>query len=110
MALRQREWVIFIRPYHKRSSSGISYKIDYDGTPMANRSALGYTGSSSPMALNGAGEGGGETDKGGWVMWLKTSSFKHLREKYKELLKDTPVQHIRVTELINVDTMITPIS
>ena len=112
MALRQREWVIYIRPYYTKSSGGSTFRIDYANTPRAGRTGdLGYTtGQNTASSLKGVGEGGGDCDTGGWVMWYKTSSFKKLREKYKEILQLTSAQNIRIAEIINVDTMITPIS
>ena len=111
MALRQREWAIMIRPYYMKVMGSNRVRIDYVGTPQAGRSRdLGYTGTNSATDLKGAGEGGGDCDTGGWTMWYKDTSFKRLREKYKDLLQETTKENIRIVEVINVDTLITPIS
>lgn len=112
-ALRQREWVIMIRPYYKKSGKFI---IWYDGVPKAGSSSdLGEIGQDSATALKGVGEGmevGSkmEYDDGGWVIWYKTNSFNKLRLKYKEILTETGSENIRVLELLPVDTLVTPLT
>lgn len=111
MALRQREWAIYIRPYHTRTISGNVVRIDFTGTPKAGRRDVGETsGTNTAIDLKGNGEGGGKVDTGGWTMWFKTTSFKLLREKYKEALQQTSAEQLRVVEIMNVDTLVTPLS
>lgn len=112
-ALRQREWVIMIRPYHTKGN----ITIWYDGVPKAGSNTdLGATsGTDTPTALKGIGEGMEATskmqyDKGGWVIWYKTNSFNKLRLKYKEILADTGSDNIRVMEILPVDTLVTPLT
>ena len=113
--LRQRTWAIFIRPYFNRAMSGNVVRIDYKGVPKAGYvSDLGYIGVDTATRLLGNGEGGtdgnAKMETGGWTMWYSGTSFKQLREKYKEILQKTSKDNIRVVEMINVDTLITPIS
>ena len=113
--LRQRTFAIFIRPYFNRAMGGNVVRIDYKGVPKAgNASDLGFVGVNTATALSGNGEGGTESnaimETGGWTMWYTGTSFKQLREKYKEILQQTSKDNIRVVEMINVDTLITPIS
>lgn len=113
-ALRQREWIILVRPYHI-NPKGV--KIWYTGVPKAGMvSDLGNTsGTDTAQALKGVGEGmeSGtqmEYDKGGWVVWYKTNSFVKLREKYRELLDIAGADNVRVTEMLPVDILVTPLS
>lgn len=118
MALRQREWAIFIRPYYLQdTSSGKPIRINYEGVPKAGRrSDLGDKDSDDiATPLLGVGEGMKHNstlpyDEGGWVMWYKTTSFVKLREKYKECLTQVGKEMTRVVEIIPVDILVTPLS
>lgn len=112
-ALRQREWIIYIRPYYINKD----ITIWYSGVPKAGIiSDLGNTsGTDNATALKGVGEGMEvgtkmEYDKGGWVIWYKTNSFQKLREKYKEILEKTGSDNIRVAEMLPVDILVSPLS
>lgn len=113
--LRQRTWAIMIRPYHNRALGGSTVRIDYKGAPKAGRSSdLGYTGSDYATRLLGNGEGGTDgtaiMETGGWTMWYSSTSFKKVRQKYKEILSQTAKENIRVVEMIPTDLLVTPIS
>lgn len=113
MALRQRTWVILLRPYYNSASDT---KLHYAGVPKAGlKTDLGIaTDYDTMVALKGVGEGmeegGIEVDKGGWVMWYATTSYPLLREKYKQCLEEHAMEHTRIVEVVPVDTMVTPIA
>ena len=114
-ALRQREWIILVRPYYLSKSGS---RIWYTGVPKAGiRTDLGDTNASydTATALKGVGEGmetGSKMDydKGGWTIWYKTNSFVKLREKYRELLDVAGADNVRVVEMLPVDILVTPLS
>lgn len=116
MSLRQREWAIFIRPYDAKGIGGNTIRVPYTGAPKAMEKAdLGYQydGDDKPRTLKGAKEGevdGLTCDDGGWVMYSKTSSFVELREILKELLDVYGANYTRVTEIIPLDTLVTPLT
>lgn len=111
--LKQREWVIFIRPYYQNSGGNNIY---YKGTPKADKRDFGEKSSSNDIVdLKGIAEGmeignSMPINEGGWVMWYKTTSFTKLREKYKECLTLVGKEMTTVVEIIPIDTMVTPIS
>lgn len=109
MALKQREWAIYIRPYYKSNTFG---RVEWVGTARAGRRDVGAstTGMNTAIDLSGEGEGGGKTDDGSWVMWYKGSSFKELKQKYNELLEDVNKESIRVVEIFELDTIVTPLT
>lgn len=112
--LRQRTWAIFIRPYYNRSMGGGLVRIEYKGVPKAGyRSDLGFTtGQDTAIALLGNGEGGtdgtAEMELGGWTMWYTSTSFDQVRDKYKEILKHTAKDNVRIVEMLPTDMIITP--
>lgn len=111
MALRERTWMILIRPYYG-SGGKTNY---YTGTPKAGLvSDLGAsTGQDLATALKG-NEAGMEAwnqldiDKGGWTAWYVTTSYDRLLEKYKECLVSHAKEFTRVVEVIPTDFIITP--
>lgn len=111
-ALRQREWLIMIRPYYVKGQATVWYA----GVPKAGLTTdLGAVGTDTATALKGVGEGmeaGTKMtyDEGGWVIWYKTSSFPKLKIKYKEILEKTGSDNVRIMELLPVDTLITPLT
>lgn len=114
MALRQRQWMIMIRPYYTNDEG---YDLYYTGTPKAGKSKdLGSNSSiNTAEELKGNGEGmeANNTlpiDGGGWVVWYTTTSFAKVREKYKECLITVGRQHTKIVEVIPADTLVTPIS
>ena len=113
--LRQRTWVIMIRTYYNRSMGGNTVRIDYKGVPKAGYSSdLGFDGDNYATPLRGNGEGGTDgsapMETGGWTMWYSSTSFKKVRQKYKEILIQTAKENIRVVEMIPTDTLVTPLS
>lgn len=105
--LKQRTWAIMIRPYYIRS--GI--RLNYDGVPKASdRDTLASSPRGYAVDMLGNGEGGGNVSEGGWTMWYKGTSFRVIREKVKELLKETTEENLMVIELVGTDTLITPMS
>ena len=112
--LRQRTWAIMIRPYHTRNIGG-GVRINYKGVPKAgNASDLGYTGADYATRLEGNMLGGtdgtSEPILGGWTVWYTGTSFKKVRQKYKELLDQVAKEHTMVTEIIPADTLVTPLT
>lgn len=111
-ALRQREWVIYARPYFVKNN-GRTY---YTGVPKVGSVAdMGNTGQDTAVAIKGVGEGMElnskmEYDEGVWVVWYKTNSLPKLKEKYREILDIAGADHVRVVEMLPVDIMVTPIS
>lgn len=111
-ALRQREWIIYIRPYWVDKAS----RIYYTGIPKVGyTSDMGKTGTDTATPIKGVGEGmeQGSTmeyDEGVWVVWYKTNSFVKAREKYREIIEVAGAEYVRVVEMLPVDMMATPIS
>lgn len=116
MSLRQREWAIFIRPYEARKMGKSVVKVPYIGEPKAMAKAdLGHEvqGLDYPITLKGTAEGENyniECDTGGWVMYSKTSSFVELRESLKMVLDEYGRDYTRVTEILPLDTLVTPLT
>ena len=115
MALRQRQWVIYTRPFYENSST--KNKIFYDKKPKANGADVGLTYSGyAAVELEAFVISGGvnlsspDLDGGGWVVSFRSYSIAEVKNAYKELLKTFPSDYIRITEEIPFDTMITPIS
>lgn len=113
-ALRQRQFIIMIRPYYDKGS----FKVWYSGVPKAGvKTDLGNSLADYDTAtpLKGIGEGmevGSkmEYDKGGWIIWYQTNSFQKLKIKYKEILAITGSENVRVLEMLPVDTLVTPLT
>lgn len=113
--LRQRTWAIMIRPYYNRSMGGGTVRIDYTGVPKAGyTSDLGFQGTNSATAMRGNGEGGDDgtatNETGGWTSWYTSTSFKQIRQKYKELLELTSKDNAIIVEILPTDTLITPLT
>ena len=111
MALRQRQWVIYTRPYNKVGDQ----KIFYTGMPAADAGKVGErerAGTVKNLSILQPGISGVTKtgDDGGWVVSFRSYSISEVKQAYKELLKDLPSDFIRITEEIPFDTMITPIS
>ena len=113
MALRQRQWVIYTRPFYENSST--KNKVFYDEKPKASNADVGLTGSGMVELTTFTIPGGVNLstpalDGGGWVVSFRSYSISEVKNAYKELLKTFPSDYIRITEEIPFDTMITPIS
>jgi hypothetical protein len=113
MALRQRQWVIYTRPFYENPSN--KNKVFYDKKPKVANSDVGIQGT-GVVELTTLTISGGATlntpalDDGGWVVSFRSYSISEVKNAYKELLKTFPSDYIRITEEIPFDTMITPIS
>lgn len=113
MALRQRQWVIYTRPFYNDTQT--NSKLFYTNIPKAAPSDFGKIGT-SPLTLSIFTISGGVTpvnsalDAGSWVVSFRSYSITEVKKAYKELLKTFPADYIRITEEIPFDTMITPIS
>lgn len=113
MALRQRQWVIYTRPFYNDTQT--NSKLFYTQIPKAAPSDFGKIGS-YPLTLSIFTVSGGVTlansvlDAGSWVVSFRSYSITEVKNAYKELLKTFPADYIRITEEIPFDTMITPIS
>lgn len=111
-ALRQREWVIYIRPYYVKGAN--NSRVYYTGDPkVGNVTDMGNTGQDTAVAIKGVGEGMElgtkmEYDKGTWVLWYKSNSFQKTKEKYREILALAGADYVRVVENLPVDVLITP--
>lgn len=108
--LRQRTWAIFIRPYYMLNGR---IRIDYLGAPKAADSDVGTPQPRGyAVTLRGNGEGGSdstaEIEVGGWTMWYISTSFDQIRDKYKDILKETSKENIRIVEMLPTDMIITP--
>lgn len=113
MALRQRQWVIYTRPFYENSST--KNKVFYDKKPKASTADVGLTGSgvvelTTFIIPGGVNLSTPALDGGGWVVSFRSYSISEVKNAYKELLKTFPSDYIRITEEIPFDTMITPIS
>lgn len=113
MALRQRQWVIYTRPFYENSST--KNKIFYDKKPKATNPDVGLTGAGTVelkafVIPGGVNLSSPDLDGGGWVVSFRSYSIAEVKNAYKELLKTFPSNYIRITEEIPFDTMITPIS
>ena len=113
MALRQRQWVIYTRPFYDDTET--NSKLFYTNIPKAVTFDFGKIGS-YPLTLSIFTVPGGVTlansalDASSWVVSFRSYSITEVKNAYKELLKTFPVDYIRITEEIPFDTMITPIS
>lgn len=106
--LKQRIWVIMIRPYETESDT----EMYYTGVPKASPGDFGQSGTGT-VNLKGNNEGQPsnstiETTDGGWVDWFTTTSYPKLRMKYREALQTIPSQHVRVAEINPMDMEATP--
>lgn len=108
MALRQRQWVIYTRPYGDNRGQ----KVFYTKTPKAaTADILGQgTGVVDVKPITVLGGVNNISDSGGWVVSFRSYSISEVKRAYKELLKEIPSDYIRITEEIPFDTMIIPIS
>lgn len=105
MKLRQRKWIIWIRPRYSTKDDGVT---TYSGVPYAPSLSGGSYTSLSGMGAGMEENSSVEYKKGCYVQWYATTSFVKLKQKYKELLDIQPNSTIIITEEIPMDTIIYP--
>lgn len=101
--LKQRTWVIYVRPCTE--SSGTT-------TPVTNQLGRvvvnGNETMMKPWTKAVPFSDGMSITEGCWTEWHRTRSYINLVREVRKLLKTISREDVMITELLDLDTMITP--
>ena len=101
--LKQRTWVIYVRPCTE--SSGTTTTVT---NQLGRVSVNGNETTLKPWTKAVPFADGISITEGCWTEWHRTRSYINLVREVRKLLKTISREDVMITELLDLDTMITP--
>ncbi len=101
--LKQRTWVIYVRPCTE--SSGTTTTVT---NQLGKVSVNGNETMMKPWTKAVPFADGISITAGCWTEWHRTRSYINLVREVRKLLKTISREDVMITELLDLDTMITP--